>query len=209
MIRYRERVPSSRLLRIGGALTVALLFWWYLVNGVAMVSGVSARLIPSIVFIIGFTILGYGIISLFDGVRIRTSRVWMMDGTRQEVLKIRGVRKGDRLDIPFRDIRKVCIVSYEARSPFWQALARLPNSTDSDSNRLVVALPGYQGTGLAVTYLRENLFSSGNQEITAIFPTRKPERIQEILPVSCDDPDEPDFTEPPENNGVAVRLAGK
>jgi hypothetical protein len=104
MIRYRERVPSSRLLRTGGVLTVALLFWWYLVNGVAMVSGVSARLIPSIVFIIGFTILGYGIMSLFYGVRIRTTRVWMMDGTRQEVLKIRGVRKGDRLDIPFRDI---------------------------------------------------------------------------------------------------------
>jgi hypothetical protein len=48
----------------------------------------------------------------------------------------------------------------------------------------MVTLPGYQGTGLAVTYAYEGTFSSKDRELTVLFPTRRPEKLQALLAVT-------------------------
>jgi hypothetical protein len=138
-IKYRERVPSSRLLRVGAALTVASLFWWMLTQSVYSTSGRTAAFFPSVVFILGFTLVGYGILSVFYGVRIRISRRWTVDGTYQQILKIRGVIKSDRVDIPCRDIQDVKIESYCV--PLWRSLLG-PLGKQKYSGGRMVTLPG-------------------------------------------------------------------
>jgi len=55
-IRYRERVPSPRLVRIGTALFVSIFFWWMLVESVYSTSGRMAAVYPSLVFILGLAV---------------------------------------------------------------------------------------------------------------------------------------------------------
>lgn len=159
-------------------MTVALLFWGMLVQSVSSVSGRSAAVLPSLVFILGFTIAGYGILSLFHGVKIRITPQWMTDGTRQQILKIRGIIKGDRVDIPCRDIRDVQAANY--RLPLWRGLLG-PLGRKSYSHGHIITLPGYRGSGLAVTYTSESIFSSESKDRTVLFPTRRPETLQAIL----------------------------
>jgi hypothetical protein len=181
-IKYRERVPSPRLVRIGIALFVSIFFWWMLVESVYSTSGRIAAVYPSLVFILGLAVFVYGILSLLYGIRVRISRQWMTDATRQQVLKIRGVIKGDRIDIPCRDIKDVQLASYSVS--LWRALLG-PLGRARCNEGHMVTLPGYHGTGLAVTYTFENIFNTEAKERTVLFPTRQPEKLQSLLAVAC------------------------
>jgi hypothetical protein len=175
---YRERVPASRLWRGGAALILPLLFWWHLTRHIQAVSGRSAAFFPSLVFIGVFTLLVYGILSLFYGVGIRLSSRRMLDGSRQPVLKIRGVTKGDRVDIPCRDIRDIRIIS--CRVPLWRTLLGPFGRPKVPGGRMIM-LPGYRGNGLAVTYAFEGVFSGEVRETTILFPCRRCEELQALL----------------------------
>ena len=181
-IKYRERVPSPRLVRLGAALFVSLFFWWMLVDSVYSTSGRMAVGYPSLVFILGLAVLVYGVLSLFYGVRVRISRQWMTDATRQQVLKIRGVIKGDRIDIPCRDITGVQVASYSVA--LWRSLLG-PLGRARCNEGHMVTLPGYKGAGLAVTYTFENIFDTDAKERTVIFPTRQPEKLRSLLASAC------------------------
>jgi hypothetical protein len=175
---YRERVPASRLWRGGAALIVPLLFWWQLTRHVSSVSGRTAAFFPSLVFILTFALLIYGILSLFYGVSIRLSSRRMMDGTRQPVLRIRGVTKGDRVDIPCHDIRNVRIVS--CHIPLWRSLLG-PLARPKFPDGRMITLPCYRGSGLAVTYVFEGIFSGEVKETAVLFPCRRCEQLQALL----------------------------
>ena len=181
-ITYREWIPSPRLLRGSGALFVAVLFWWMLVEHVFTVSGQTPAILPSIVFIAGFSAVGYGILSLFHGISIRITRQWLTDGTRQPVLKIRGIIKDDRTDIPCRNIRNVQPAAYKV--PLWRGLLGpfgRKKVKKNGSQGHMITLAGYSGTGLAVTYVYESIFSNAPKEITLLFPTRRPKKLQALL----------------------------
>ncbi|MBU2546929.1 MAG: hypothetical protein KKB20_00835 [Proteobacteria bacterium] len=177
-IRYHERVPAPRMVRAGAALIVALLFWWGLVQSMSSTAGRGPAILPSLVFILCFFLLGYGIMSRFYGVRIRISRPWMMNGARRPVLIIQGVFKGDRLDIPCRDMVQVHPEPYAV--PLWRAVLG-PFGREKYAGGHMVTLPGYRGRGLVVTYTSVSAFSSRPQQRTVLFPTRRPQALLEAL----------------------------
>jgi hypothetical protein len=105
----------------------------------------------------------------------------MVDGTHQQILKVRGVIKGDGVDIPCRNIQDFQIASYGV--PLWRSLLG-PLGRQKYRGGHMVTLPGYQGTGLAVTYAYEGIFSSKDRDLTVLFPTRRPEKLQALLAVT-------------------------
>lgn len=181
-IRYRERLRTPWFLRFGFSVLTALLFWGALVYFTAPDSRTIPRAWPSLVFITAVTALAYGILAMFHCISIRITRRLMVDGTRQPILIVKGLFKGDRVSIACRDIFDTRITDYAL--PWWRALlGGFGRARSADA--YMITLPGWHGTGLAVRYSYESVFAANRRTATAVFPTRQAEKLQVILKTLC------------------------
>ena len=178
--KYRESVRAPITVRLLLSFFIGLLFLGGLT--LMMYPATNRELpafFPSIVFAAVVGALAFILTSLFYKVSIRISKRMMASSAKREVtLRISGVNQKGSSYIQCKDIKALAVRPYSipgsaSINPF--------RSRHGDEGEYIVALPGFKGEGILLTYTYETFFSHKEKDNSILFPTNNAKRLHEIL----------------------------